>query len=84
MVGVMVTSFKRTYASTLSPLGLLQSVPLTLQQAIVNPRPHQRLPSTHRRVQLSLLWRHFSLLLGPGVHKVYFFWALQEFVPPVM
>ena len=46
VMAVMVTSFKRTYAST---------VPLTLQQVMVNPRLHQRLLDTHRQVWLSLL-----------------------------
>ena len=45
MVGVMATSLRRTYASTRSLLGVLQSVPLTLQQAVVHPHPHQRPPS---------------------------------------
>ena len=35
----------------------------------VDPRLHQQLPNTHRRVWLSLLWSHCSFLLGPGAHK---------------
>ena len=27
---------------------------------------------THRQVWVSLLWGHYSFLLGPGVHKVLF------------
>ena len=72
MVGVMATSFGRTDASTRSLLGVLQSGPLTLQQAVVHPRPHQRPPSTHRQIWLSLLWGHLSFVLGPGAHKVLF------------
>ena len=63
---IMATSFKRSYVS------LLHSVPPTLQQATANPRLHQRLLDTHRQVWVSLLWRHFSFLLRPGVYKVLF------------
>ena len=51
---------------------LLQSVPLTLEQTTFNPYVHWKLPDTHRQVWLSLLWCHFSCLLGPGVHKLLF------------
>ena len=40
------------------------------QQATVDPQLCWRLPDTHRHVWLSLLWGHFSFLLGPGVHKL--------------
>ena len=46
MVGVMVTSSKRTYASMLHLPALLRSVPLTLRQATVNPLLHQGLSLT--------------------------------------
>ena len=75
MVGIMaamVTSFKKTYASMPQFLGMLYSVPLTPQQATVNPHLHWRFLDTHRQVWLSLLWGHFSLLLGPGAHKFLF------------
>ena len=72
MVGVMETSFKRTYASMLRLPGLLQLVPLTPRQATADPRLHPRLLDTHRQVWLSLLRGHFSFLLGPGAHKVLF------------
>ena len=72
MVGVMATSLRRTYASTRSLLGVLQSVPLTLQQAVVHPRPQPETPKPHRQVWLSLLWGHLSFVLGPGAHKVLF------------
>ena len=62
----METSFKRTYPRT------VYSVPLTLQQATVDLRPHWRLPDTHRKVWLNLLWRSLLLSLGPGAHKVLF------------
>ena len=45
VVGVMVTSSKRTYASILRLPGLLLSVPLTLQQATVDPCLHQNSPT---------------------------------------
>ena len=51
---------------------LLYSVPLTLQQATVDPCLHQRLLDTHRQVWISLLWGHCSFLLGPGAHSVLF------------
>ena len=47
--------------------GLLYSVPLTSQQATVDPRLCRRLLDTHR---LSLLWGHCSFFLSPDVHKV--------------
>ena len=72
MVGIMVTSSKRTYASVTCLPGLLQSVSLTLWQATVNPYLCWRLPNTHREVWLSLLWGHYSFVLGPGAHKVLF------------
>ena len=50
--------------------GLLLPVPLTLQQATVNPHLHQRLPNTHRQVWISLSWGPCSFLLGPGAHRV--------------
>ena len=63
---IMATSFKRSHAHTAT-----FSLP-TLQQATTDPRLHQRLLDTHRQVWVSLLWGHFSFLLGPGAHKVLF------------
>ena len=59
---------------------LLYSMPLTLWQAAVNPCIRQRLLDTHRKVWLSLLWGHCSLLLGPCVHKV-MFWPSKCLLP---
>ena len=67
---VMVTSFKRTYASMPQVPALLQSMPLTLRRATVDPRLRQRLLDIHRQVWLSLLWGHRSVILGPGVSTV--------------
>ena len=53
-------------------LVLLYSVPLTPQQASVDPRLSWRLLDTHRQVWLSLLWDHCYFLPGPGVHKILF------------
>ena len=50
--------------------GVLQSVPLTPQQATVDSRLRRRLKDTHRQVWLSLLWGHCSFPLGLGGHKV--------------
>ena len=44
----------------------------TLHQATVDPHLHQRFLDTHRKAWVSLLWGHFSFLLGPGVHKLFF------------
>ena len=60
---IMAASFKSSHA-------LQRSVPLTLQEATVDPRLRQRLLDTHGQVWVSLLWGHCSFLLGPGVHKV--------------
>ena len=65
----MVTSFKRSHAPTAMPL---LSVPLTLHQASANPCLCKRLLDTHGQVWVSLLWGHYSFLLGPGTHKVLF------------
>ena len=48
MLRVMVTSFKRTYASKRQFPRLLYSVPLTLWQATVDPLLHQSLLDTDR------------------------------------
>ena len=52
--------------------GLLDLVPLTPQQATVDPCLHWNLLDAHRQVWLILLWDHCSFLLGPGAHKVLF------------
>ena len=65
------------------PAALLYSVPLTQQQATVNPCLHWILVDTHRQVWLSLLRGHFSFLLGPGAHKVLFVPSKSLF-PPVL
>ena len=72
MVGLIVTSSKRIYASMLHLPGLLLSVSLTLLQATVKPCFHQRLPNTHIKVWLILFWDHCSFLLGPGARKFLF------------
>ena len=48
MVGLMVISFKRTYASKWQLPGLLYSVPPILWQATVDPHLHQSLLDTDR------------------------------------
>ena len=53
-----------------TPPRMLQSVPLTLRQATVNPRLCQRLPNTHRQVWLKSLVGSLLLSLDPGTHKV--------------
>ena len=45
-------------------------MPLTPWQATVDPCLCQRFPSTDRPVWISLLWGHWSFLLGPGAHKI--------------
>ena len=68
----MAISFQRTSASMLPLPGLLYSVPLTPQQATVDPCLCWSLLDTHRQVWLFLLWGHCSFLLGPGGHTVMF------------
>ena len=72
MVGLMVTSFKRTYTSMPCLPGLLLPVPLSLWQAIADPRLHKRPSNSHRDVWHYLL---MSLLLSTGCwcKQVYFF-----------
>ena len=43
-----------------------------MQQASVNPCLCQRLLDTLSQVLVSLLWSHYSFLLGPGAHKLLF------------
>ena len=45
---------------------VLYSVPLTLQQATVDPWLCWNLLDTHRQVWVSLMWGHCSFLLGSG------------------
>ena len=63
---IMVTSFTGPKHTMLHP------VPLTLQQASADPRLLQRLLDTYGQVWVSLLWGHFSFLLGSGAYKVLF------------
>ena len=63
---IMATSFKSLMHA------LLHSVPPALQQATIDPSLHWRLLDTHGQVWVSLLWGHFSCVLGPGAHKVLF------------
>ena len=59
---------------------LLQKVPCTHcytqcpnpEQVTADPHLCQRLLDTHRQVWVSLLWGHFSFLLGPDAYKVLF------------
>ena len=70
MVGIKATSSKRTYSSMPCLPGQQLALPLTLQQATVNPCICYRLPNTHRQVWLSHFWRQWVLLLlGPGAQK---------------
>ena len=56
-MGVMPTSYT------------VYSVFLTMQQATLDPRLHERLLNTRREVWLSLLLGHCSFLLAPAVQK---------------
>ena len=57
-------------------------VPPSLQQSIADPCLCQRLLDTHRQVWVSLLWGHYSFLLGPGVQKVLFVPSKSLFPQP--
>ena len=74
---IMVPSSKRSHDA------LLHSVPLTLQQATVDPRLHWRFLDTHGRVWVSFSWGLCSFLLGPGVHKVLLVPSKSLFPSPV-
>ena len=69
VMAVMVTAFKRTYCSMPQLLGLLQLVPLTPQQATIDPCLRGRPSDTQRQVWHSLLRGHCSFL--PGEHEVH-------------
>ena len=56
-------------------------MPLIPQQNSIDTHLHQRLPSTHRQVRLSLLWSLCSFLLDPGVHKVLFVFSKGVCLP---
>ena len=66
MVGLMVTSCKRTYAST-----VVFSAPDPIA-GHCQPTPPPETPGHSQISRLSLLWGHCSFLLGPGVHQVLF------------
>ena len=53
-------------------LALLHSVIPPLQQATADPHLHQRLLDADRQFWVSLLWGHYSFLLGPDVYMVLF------------
>ena len=63
MVGVMATSLKGIYANTLCLPGWLQSVPLSPEQATVNPCLLQTPEHSLASLTESLVG---SLLLSPG------------------
>ena len=61
LLKIMVTSFKRSHASTAE-----------LSAPDPSAGHHWRLLDTHRQVWVSLLWGHCSFLLGLGAQKVLF------------
>ena len=63
---IMVTSFKRSHAGTVT---LSAPIPEVGHR---RPRPLRRLLDTHRQLWVSLLQGHSSFLLGPGVYKLLF------------
>ena len=82
MVGVMATSLKGIYANTLCLPGWLQSVPLSPEQATVNPCLLQTPEHSLASLTESLVG---SLLLSPGSWWAQdFVCALQESVSPVL
>ena len=62
----MATSFKRSHACTAALSG--PNAAASHRQ----PTPPPETPGYHGQVWISLLWSHYSFLLGPGVHKVLF------------
>ena len=73
---VMATSLKRSHAGA-------HSVPLTLQQATIDPLLHRRLVDNHGQVWVSLLQDHCFFLLGPAAPKVLFVPSKSLFPSPV-
>ena len=74
---IMATSFKRSHARTAA---------LSARNTAVGHHPPplcQRLPDTHGKVWVNLLWGHCPFLLGPGVHKVFFVPSKSLFPSPV-
>ena len=64
---IMVTSFKRSHASTVT-FSVLNPV-----AGHSRPTPLLETPAhSPGQVWVSLLWGHCSFLLGPGAHKVLF------------
>ena len=63
---IIAISFKMTHAHS------APSVPLTLLQTTADPHLCRRLLDPHRHVWVSLLYGHYSFLLGLGAHKVFF------------
>ena len=61
---LMVTSFKRSHAGT-ALLSVSDSVVGHCQ-----PKPSLETPGHSGQVWVGLLWRHCSLLLRPGVHRI--------------
>ena len=51
---------------------LLQKVPCTLSAPNPASGLHHFMPLPHGQVWVSVLWGHYSFLLGPGAHKVLF------------
>ena len=63
---IMATSFKRSHACTAAV-----SAP-NAAAGHRQPTPPPETPGYHGQVWVSLLWSHYSFLLGPGVHKILF------------
>ena len=65
---IMVNSFKRSHTHTAA-----------FSAPHADPRLHQRLLDSHRKLWVSLSWGHCSFLLGPGVHMVLFVFSQSLF-----
>ena len=63
---IMVTSFKRSCVHTVA---LSAPDPAAGHHY---PRLYLRLLDTHRQGWVSFFWGHWSFLLGPGAHKIFF------------
>ena len=62
---------------------LLHSVPPILEKGTTDPHLHWRFLDTHRKVWVTVLWGHYSFLLGPGAYKVLFVPSKNPFPSPV-
>ena len=80
---IMVTSFKRSQAYTVTLSGPDPAAGHHLLQPTTEPHLHWRLLETPGKVWVSVLRGPCSFLLGPGAHKFLFMPSKSLFPSPV-